>query len=266
MKMENASSNQQQVTQSSQGNAPGNGKERKPLTFVLVHGAWHGGWCWKRTADRLRSAGHTVFTPTLTGLGERRHLLSKDITFETVIQDVAGVIESEDLTDVVLVGHSWGGIPVSGVADRMPGKIKQIIFLDSLLVQPGKTGLESLPAELAASRIKAAAETSDGVSLPVPPAITFGVSDPGDAEWIMSHLTPHPFGTFTSVLNIKGPIGNNLPCTYIGCVNPAYPAVSGTREWAKEQKGIRYIEMNTGHDAMIMSPDDLTSLLIELAA
>jgi len=242
------------------------GKAVKPLTFLLVHGAWHGGWCWTRTADRLRAAGHTVFTPTLTGLGERRHLLNKDITFDTVIQDVAGVIESEDLTDVVLVGHSWGGIPVSGVAERMPEKIKQIVFLDALLVQPGKTGLESIPPELAASRIKAAAETSDGVSLPVPPAITFGVSDPDDAKWLMSHLAPHPFGTFTSVLNIKGPIGNNLPCTYIGCVNPAYPAVSGTREWAKDQAGIRYIEMDTGHDAMIMSPDALTSLLIELAA
>src|ERR1700729_4499027 len=95
-------------------------------TFVLVHGAWHGGWCWSRVADRLRSAGHRVFTPTQTGLGERKHLLSKDITLDIFTKDIANVIEAEELNNIVLVGHSFGGLAISGVADAMPERIRHL--------------------------------------------------------------------------------------------------------------------------------------------
>ena len=115
-------------------------------TFVLVHGAWHGGWCWSRVADRLRSAGHRVFTPTQTGLGERRHLLSKDITLDTFTADIVNAIEAEELSDIILVGHSFGGNAISGVADTIPGRIRHLVYLDSLMVEGGKAPFDTAAA------------------------------------------------------------------------------------------------------------------------
>ena len=111
---------------------------------VLVHGAWHGGWCWSRVADRLRSAGHRVFTPTQTGMGERRHLLSKDITLDTFTADIVNAIEAEELSDIILVGHSFGGNAISGVADTIPGRIRHLVYLDSLMVEGGKAPFDTL--------------------------------------------------------------------------------------------------------------------------
>src|SRR3984885_11396551 len=179
-------------------------------TFVLVHGAWHGGWCWSRVADRLRSGGHQVFTPTQTGLGERKHLLSKDITLDTFTRDIANVIEAEELSNIILVGHSFGGLAISGVADAMPDKIRHLVYLDSLMVEGGKRPFDSLPP---------------------PPPSAFGVSDAGDTDWVKRRLTPHPLGTYTSTLNIKGPVGNNLPRTYIHCTDPSYAALQASRDW-----------------------------------
>ncbi len=161
-------------------------------TFVLVHGAWHGGWCWSRVADRLRTAGHRVFAPTQTGLGERRHLLSKDITLDTFTTDIVNVIEAEELSDVILVGHSFGGNAISGTADAIPGKIRHLVYLDALMVEGGKAPFDNLPLDVIAARRKAAEETSGGLSLPAPPPSAFGVSDVTDTEWIRRRLTPHP--------------------------------------------------------------------------
>jgi pimeloyl-ACP methyl ester carboxylesterase len=128
-------------------------------TFVLVHGAWHGGWCWSRVADRLRSAGHLVFTPTQTGLGDRKHLLSKDITLDTFTKDIANLIEAEELSNIVLVGHSFGGLAISGVADAMPDRIRHLVYLDSLIVEGGKKPFDILPPDVVAARLKAAEES-----------------------------------------------------------------------------------------------------------
>ena len=231
-------------------------------TFVLVHGAWHGGWCWSRVADRLRAAGHQVFTPTQTGLGERKHLLSKDITLDTFTKDIANVIEAEELTNVVLVGHSFGGLVISGVADAIPERFRHLVYLDSLVVERGKSPFDSLPADVAAARRKAAEESSGGLSLPAPPPSAFGVSDAKDTEWVKRRLTPHPLGTYSSTLNIKGPVGNNLPRTYIHCTNPSYAALQASRNWVKAQQGWRWAEIATGHDAMVMAPDEVARMLI----
>src|SRR6266404_9743105 len=152
-------------------------------TFVLVHGAWHGGWCWSRVADRLRAAGRQVFTPTQTGLGERKHLLSKDITLDTFTKDIFNVIEAEELTKIVLVGHSFGGVAISGVADAMPERIRHLVYLDSLVVEGGKSPFDGLPADVASARRKAAEESSGGLSLPALLPSAFGVSDAKDTEW-----------------------------------------------------------------------------------
>src|SRR5258705_12215499 len=110
-----------------------------PKNFVLAHGSWHGGWCWNRVADRLRTKGHAVYTPSYTGMGDRVHLLNKEITINTFVEDLVQVIQSEELTEVVLVGHSFGGVPISGVADRIPEKIAHLVYLDSVLVESGRT-------------------------------------------------------------------------------------------------------------------------------
>ena len=235
-------------------------------TFVLVHGAWHGGWCWSRVADKLRASGHQVFTPTQTGLGERKHLLSKDITLDIFVKDIANLIEAEELSNVVLVGHSFGGLAISGVADAMPDKIRHLVYLDSLMVEGGKSPFDGLPPDVVAARRKAAEESSGGLSLPAPPASAFGVSDPKDAEWVKRRLTPHPLGTYTSPLNIKGPVGNNLPRTYIACTNPSYAALENSRKWVKAQPGWRWAEIATGHNAMVMQPEELTRMLIGLTS
>jgi len=237
-----------------------------PQTFVLVHGTWLGGWCWSRVADRLRGAGHRVFTPTLTGLGERKHLLSKDITLDTFTKDIVNVIEAEELNNIVLVGHSFGGLAISGAADAMPERIRHLVYLDSPMVEGGKSPFDSLPADVVAARRKAAEETSGGLSVSSPPPSAFGVSDEKDTEWLKRRLTPHPLGTYASTLNINGPVGNNLPRTYIHCTNPSFAPLQTSRNWVKAQQGWRWAEIATGHHAMVTAPDELTRMLIGVSS
>jgi pimeloyl-ACP methyl ester carboxylesterase len=140
-----------------------------------VHGAWHGSWCWRRVAEALRAAGHVVFTPTLTGLGERAHLLQPGLTIEHFATDVANVIEAEGLQRVILVGHSFGGGPISVVADRKPEALKRLIYLDALLLENGENVFSKLDPAIVAQRVKLAQETSEGLTIPPPPPEAFGV-------------------------------------------------------------------------------------------
>src|ERR1700761_3374991 len=138
----------------------------KPSTYVLVHGAWHGGWCWDAVAQILRSHGHRVFTPTLSGLGERAHLLSPEIDLQVFVQDVVDVFERHDLSEVILVGHSFGGTTLIGAADRVPQRIRQLVFLDAVVLSAGETAFSRLAPEIAAASRQLALETSNGLSLP----------------------------------------------------------------------------------------------------
>ena len=182
---------------------------------MLVHGAWHGGWCWGKVAAILRGRGHTVLTPTQTGLGERSHLLSKSITLDTFVDDIVNVLKFEELKDVILVGHSFGGNAISGTADRMPDRIRQLVYLDAAMLENGQSVFSLLPPDVVAARTKAAQDSSGGLSIPPPPAAAFGLSDPAQQAWLTARLTPHPFGTFTSPLNLKNKIANGLPAIYI---------------------------------------------------
>ena len=229
--------------------------------YVLVHGAFHGGWCWSRVADRLRSAGHDVFTPTQTGLGERSHLASKDVTIDTFIADITGVLEAEELNDVVLVGHSFAGVTISGVADRMPERIRHLVYLDSRILENGQS-IYDVDARCA-SWLEAAEQTSRGVSVPVPPASWFNIPDPNDVQWVERRLTPHPAGTYTSKLRLaNADIGNNLPRTYVACVDPVYPPLQVCHDWARGRRGWSWAETPGGHDAMITQPEPLARLLL----
>lgn len=231
-----------------------------PKTYVLVHGAWHGGWCWRHVADLLRARGHRVFTPTLTGLGERRHHLSRDISLATFVADVAGVIEAEELEDLILVGHSHGGAVISGVADTMPERIRALVYLDATILKNGESAFGVLPAEVVEERRRKVTEAG-GLAMPVPEVTAFGIpADHPRAEWVRRRLTPHPVGSYESPLVLANPVGNGRPSTYISCTDPLYLPMEPARAYAR-QAGWNFIEMPTGHDAMVLEPEALAGLL-----
>ncbi|MHA6796280.1 alpha/beta fold hydrolase [Pseudonocardia bannensis] len=229
-------------------------------TFVLVHGAYHGGWCWRRVASRLRAAGHEVFTPTLTGLGERAHLPAAEVGLGTVVQDVVAVLETEELTDVVLVGHSFGALAVLGAADRVPARIRRLVLLDGLVVDSGQCAFDGLPAEVRAQREADAARLDGGAAIPAPPATAFGLTDPDDLAWVNRRLTPHPLPTYREPLALSEPIGAGLPVSYLYCANPPYTALASGHEIVRRE-GWAWRELDTGHDAMISAPDLVTAEL-----
>lgn len=236
----------------------------KSKTFVLVHGVWHGGWCWSRVSDILRSRGHTVTAPTQTGLGERSHLLSHDITIETFVTDIVQHLKFEDFNDVVLVGHSFGGIPITGVADVAPERIGKLIYLDAIMLNSGETWFDLLPEDMAQDRKKLAKETSGGLSLPPAPAQSFGVSRPEDVAFVESRLTPHPFKTFTTSLTLANPVGNGLSASYIECTDPAYRPAAVALQRA-QGFGWPVSQIATGHDAMVTEPLAVADLLEQSA-
>jgi pimeloyl-ACP methyl ester carboxylesterase len=239
---------------------PGSGRAAAPRTYVLVHGAWHGGWCWSMVASILRGRGHTVVTPTQTGLGERSHLLSKAIDLDVFVTDIANVMKYEDLNDVVLVGHSFAGNAISGVADMMPGRIRQLVYLDAVMLENGQSVFSQLPKDVVEARTKAAQETSGGLSIPAPPPAAFGITDAAQTQFVQSRFTPHPFNTFTSPLKLSHKVGNNLPATYIVCADPLYKPLEASRNWIKAA-GWKTLEIKCGHDAMVIAPDRLADLL-----
>jgi pimeloyl-ACP methyl ester carboxylesterase len=241
-------------------------EETARSTFLLIHGAWHGGWCWRFVVDRLVARGHRVFAPTLTGLGERRHLVEAATSLDVCIEDIANLIEAEELTDVVVVGHSFGGLVASGVADRMPQPIRSLVFLDSLLVDNGQAGLDVLPQSVVEDRMKAVRASGQTLAMPVNGLVGTGIpEDHPLAGWVRRRLTPHPLATYTTPLALKHPLGNGLPCTYVHCANPSYDTLAPVRERVKALPGWGWESIDTGHDAMVLAPDLLVDLLERLA-
>lgn len=231
-----------------------------PKAYVLVHGGWHGGWCWKRVADVLRSRGHNVTTPTQTGLGERSHLLSESITLSVFIDDIVNHLTWENLTSVVLVGHSFGGITITGVADAVPERIAKLIYLDGAILENGEALFDLYPKEIAEARIQAAKETSGGLAVAAPPAESFGLSDPDDVAFVEGRLTPHPLATLKNALTITSLAGNGLPTSYIMCVDPIYEAIRVFHQRAREA-GWPISEIAAGHDVMVSKPVATADLL-----
>jgi pimeloyl-ACP methyl ester carboxylesterase len=172
-------------------------------TYVLVHGAWHGGWCWAKVAPRLRAKGHEVFTPTLTGLGERIHLASDDIDLTTHITDVVNVLEFEDLRDVILVGHSYGGFVITGVVDEAASRLKSVIYLDAFVPPAGGVSTLDMLGE-AGAELRAMEQAF--VPVPDPPLGDFGVTDPADLAWIRDKMRPQPRVTFTQGVKMPVPL------------------------------------------------------------
>ncbi|PMS30108.1 alpha/beta hydrolase family protein [Trinickia symbiotica] len=229
-------------------------------TYVLVHGAFHGAWCWNEVIAILRAKGHTVHAPTLTGLGERSHLMSIGPTLDTFIEDVAQVIRYEELEDVILVGHSFAGSVVSGVADRLRERLRHLVYLDALLIPPGSSSADHAPEGVENYR-RRAMSVENQLAVPPPRAEHLGIPDPGKAGTIAAKLTPHPLQPFYDKLNVKDPLGNGVAATYIACSNPYYPATARSRELARSLRGWRYMELSTGHSAMTLVPAELSEIL-----
>lgn len=232
-------------------------------TFVLVHGAWHGGWCWRRVADILEKQGHKVFAPTLTGLGERSHLLTKDVNVSTHITDIVNVLKFEDLKDVVLVGHSYGGLVISGVAEQAGDRISSIIFLDAFLPENGDSLLEkSSPA------FKSAIEAALGrneASFKAPPAAAFGVADEKDQAWVNSKTTPQPIGTYGEKATYTGGRDKIAKKAYIRAEGYKSPTFDANVANVKSKPDWKLAEIQTGHDVMVIAPEQLVTLLHQFA-
>jgi pimeloyl-ACP methyl ester carboxylesterase len=240
---------------------------RKSYTFVLIHGASHGGWCWRFVADALRAQGHRVFTPTLTGHAEHHHLLSAVTSLDVPITDIENLLEAEELEDVVLVGHSYGGLVAAGVADRRPGTLHSLVFLDSLLVECGQTAMSILPPDIVEERMARIKASGRPLEMPTPSLGAMGIPDDHPrAAWVSRRMTPHPLATYCTPLTLRNPIGNGLPRTYVHCAQPSYDALAAVREWVRTLEGWHWEELASGHDAMVLDPDLLAELLVRLAA
>ncbi len=244
-----------------------NDSERR--TFVLVHGAWHGGWCWRRVADVLRGRGHTVFAPSLTGLGDRAHLFSKDISLQTHVQDILSLVESEELGDFVLVGHSYGGFVISGVADTLRERVSHYVYLDGSVPPDMSTGASFSwagfnPPEARGARLKSVREKGGGVGLPAPPAGAFAVTEPSQVAWLERRMRPMPLQTYLETFTFKHSGSNGLKRTYIASVKPLYDLLVPTHERVRCDKSWCFTTLEEGHDSMVTAPDALASRLMKI--
>jgi pimeloyl-ACP methyl ester carboxylesterase len=235
-------------------------------TFVLVHGAFHGGWCWRRVERCLRAAGHEVFAPTLTGLGERHHLATPAIDLFTHVQDVLNVIEWEDLEEVVLVGHSYAGMVITGVADRAAERLGSLVYLDALVPRDAQSALDLQPAKRREAIVEEVAAGSGWQWTPRTAAF-YGVTNLDDQAWVDGKCTPHPFQTLFRRLRINGePGGQVARKLYILCTDPPLPHMRQFYDMARVTDGWQTTELAAGHDAMVTVPEQLSQLLVDWAA
>jgi pimeloyl-ACP methyl ester carboxylesterase len=213
----------------------------------------------------LRAAGHQVFTPTLTGLGERLHLLTRDVGLDTHVQDVLGVLEYEDLSDVVLVGHSYGGMVITAVAERAAERLAHLVYLDAFVPRDGQSQMDLLGPEFLALFQEQARLHGDGWKLPSFPPERFGVTKQEDLAWVRPRLGLHPLKTKLDKVGLANSDAAKIGRTYIYCSQPAIGPFGQFAERARAEAGWRYWELATGHDAMVTEPERLSELLMEVA-
>jgi pimeloyl-ACP methyl ester carboxylesterase len=234
-------------------------------TYVLVHGGGHGGWCYKLVAQRLQAAGHEVYAPSLSGLAEHQHQLNDDIDLNTHITDVVKLLHYQDLTDVILVGHSYGGMVITGIADRATDRVGHRVYLDAAYPKNGQSLVDHAgPAILAARQ---ASQTVNGVELVLFPGTDplgfYGVTDPALIEWMKVRLTPHPWKCFETPLVLANEAAMRaIPESHIICT-VTKPGRDMAALLAKSEG--RVWDIDTGHDLMLTEPDWVTEKLLLLA-
>ena len=230
-------------------------------TFVLCHGGWGGSWQWRTVAELLWVMGHKVFTPTFTGLGERVHLANPDVDLNTFITDIVNVVLFEELYDVVLVGYSYSGMVITGVADRIPDRISHLVYLDAVVPQDGQSLTDLLGPEIEAQVLAAIEHQGDGWKVPHI-SISSKPSDP--------RMTPQPSKTGTQPVTLQNPAARSLPRSFIYCTEGKdtllmEPAVKQAAETAKSDIGWKYYELQTDHHPMENIPQELAGLLSTIA-
>ncbi|MBP6250889.1 MAG: alpha/beta hydrolase [Leptothrix sp. (in: Bacteria)] len=250
--------------------------DSRPAPIVLVHGAWGGAWIWRRVLGPLRAAGHEVHAVTLTGDGERAHLRhalpAGGISLQTHVADVVALVQAEELSHIVLVGHSYGGMVVTGAADRLtaqdPQALRSLVYLDAMIPLPGEGWGQQHSPEVVAARTAAA--HANGYALPPPDPDGFGLSG-ADRDWLLRRQVPHPFGPhphgpYREPLDFDAERWARLPRHFIDCTEPAYPTIAAMRQRARSLPGFTVHEMATGHCPMVSQPEALVALLLSIAA
>lgn len=248
-------------------------------TYVLVHGGWHGAWCWKKVIPLFQQAGHRLVTPTLTGLGEKAHLLTPEVGLSTHIQDVVQSIEENQLNEVILLGHSYSGMVITGVVDRIPEQIGHLVYLDAALPRDGESMADLAPLVISSFRRQARAH-GDGWRVdpqreaPLGIGGVYGVTQEPDLSWVRSLVGPQSLKTFEEPLHLKDPDSvSKKPRTFIRCTGSSFAMVFrdvmrhliARRTLAPTDPGWRLRQLPTGHDCMITMPKELTDLLLEIA-
>ncbi|WP_121712036.1 alpha/beta fold hydrolase [Streptomyces sp. E5N91] len=238
-------------------------------TFLLIHGAWHSGRCWDRVVPLLEAAGHRVFAPSLTGYGDQAHLLGPEVGLDTHVDDVVGLIAGEDLSDVVLVGHSYAGLVISSAAHRIPERIGHLVYLDAMVPEDGESAADVHP--VTQRLIELAEKSESGWRVPPMPEQPapfglFGVTDPADVAWLHGMLSDQPVRCLQQPVRLGNPAADAIPRTHIHNVGamptgvtrrpvpPIQPNGTAAQVW----------ELPTGHDCMITMPTELSELLLKL--
>jgi pimeloyl-ACP methyl ester carboxylesterase len=242
--------------------------------FVLVHPAWFGGWCWKKLVPLLEEHGHRVQTPTLTGLGERCHLAHPGVVMQTHVDDVVNVLTYEDHREVILLGTSSSGAVVSGVADRVPERISQLVYVDAFVLENGQALWDLIPPHRRPP-MEALVETEGfGWLLPrfsAEPWEQFArqawqVTDEADLSWMLARLRPTPFGHYTGPVRLVNPAAGRLPRTYIRCCRWPNPSFDRYAQAASQDPCWRLLQLESSHLPYITNPHELASMLLDLTA
>lgn len=242
-------------------------------TFVLVHGAWLGGWCWKKPTPLLRADGHQIFAPTLTGLGERAHLAHPLVGLETHVHDIVNLLVVEDLREVVLVGHSNGGTLITGVADRVPDRLAQLIFLDAFVPEDGQATIDLItyPRHVWEDRVR-----TEGYGWLIPSLAPMSwddfarnvwrITDEVDRCWLVDRMRPTPFKVFTDPVRRTNPAAEQIPRAYIRCSQHSSPRFDQFAEMAERTSGWRCHRLDSAHCPMVTAPREFARMLGTVAS
>lgn len=237
-----------------------------PAPFVLVHGGRHGGWCWQPVSRLLRSAGHEVYTPTLTGMGERAHLMSPQVGLDTHIRDLVAVFEYEDIRDAVLVGHSYGGMVISGAMEEVADRVRSFVLLDGHMPREGESVFDLNGADRAAAMIELARQSGEGWCIPPADATRYGVRDPAQIRWVNNRMTAQPLKTYTDPLPSTRRVWNHSGL-FVECVPSSLEPhlLERARVRSREDPRFSYRVMHAAHNAMVTDPSSVADILLEAA-